>query len=217
MPLDSPVALWNMALQRIGITSAVTGYDPDTVAPSLEARLCSERWQGAVDETLEARIWPFALSQVVAAALAPVAAPFGWAYAYRLPAGCLYPVALIYGGTRYALLRGDQRLRWEVQSDATGDGLLFCCDVASTDFDALEFTRALRNPSSWPAMFTSAVAWRLAAELALAIMKGQEGRALHDDAVQRWHAGVAFAHAASSRNHREADAEPLTESLAARL
>lgn len=157
--------IWNRALDRIGETAQIENENEKRVA----AAVCRRHYKDIVEEALDARPWPFATRQCRPSHL--VGARVGWGHAYVLPADFLSARNIISGDLRYSLTPGEDRIPYELQDMADDSGLLLCTDYLFEGEDALEYTTRHSNPAAWPRLFVSAVAFRLAFELALAIPK----------------------------------------------
>jgi hypothetical protein len=205
------VDVWNRALDRIGQNKPIANED-DT---GLAAAVCQRHYYDCLDEALELRDWPFARTQAPLAQLADVER-IGWQYAYALPSDFVAARGLIVGGIRLSLQAGEDRTPHEIQSNDAGDGLLLLCDVTlDPDTDALVYTRRHETVSRWPRQFLSAVAWRLAAELALSIVKGKEGTALANGCLSAFDSSIRVAFA-DQANQGQRDPDPDPPSIRAR-
>lgn len=159
------VDLWNRALDRIGQTDSIEDEDEDRVA----ANVCRRHHDDCVEEALERKEFPWSGYQVTPNLLGTTRV--GWAYTYALPADFIAPRAILSGGVRYSLTEPTARIPCEIQANDAGDGQVLCTDYAFEGEDTLEYTRRISNIAAWPRQFLSAVAWRLAVELYLAIVK----------------------------------------------
>jgi hypothetical protein len=170
--------IWNQALDRIGETEEIENENEDRVA----AEVCGRHYDSCITEALSFASfpWPFATGQAPLVPLVGVAR-IGWQYAYAYPPNCLVPRALLAkGGTRYALTLPSGRKRYALQANDAGDALILLTDQGPTDFDVLEYTRGDVSEVLYPPAFQSALVWRLAAELAVALVKTDQGRALYE-------------------------------------
>jgi hypothetical protein len=161
MATTEMVDIWNRALNRIGQTERVESPDADSIA----ARVCDDHYDDCRDEALELRAWRWAKKQVACAELAGVTR-FGWAHCYSLPPDFISARNLIDNDTRISLVPSETLIPYEVVSNDSGNGRILCTDTALEDFDGLEYTARIETVAAWPRLFVSAVAWRLAAELA---------------------------------------------------
>lgn len=195
LPSSVKVDVWNRALSRIGHTDAIEDENDVT----LQARECRKHWDDCVGEALELRDWDFAKMQSPLLAAPAGTSRFGWAKVYSLPPDLVAPRALLQGGLRVSLDPEETRIPYELQMNADGTGQLLCTDANLDQVDALEYTSRLPAVAMWPRLFLSAVVYRLAAELALAIIKGREGNALWRDMLGAFESGLAVAHVRRTR------------------
>lgn len=161
------VDVWNKALHKIGQTEAIQDEGEDRLAASI----CRRQHDDCLEEALgmNGRDWSFARRQVRPAKIA--SSRVGWANTYALPEDFITAQAIISGGQRFALTPHEGRIAYELQANDAGDGRVLCTDYEFESDDALEYTFRNENVIAWTALFISAMAWRLAAELALAIPK----------------------------------------------
>jgi hypothetical protein len=192
---DNVVAVWNKALSRIGTTRFVEAQDDDTV----EAAICRVHWDDVVREVLAEMPWRFATRQAGLVELAGVTR-VGWEHIYGLPVDFVSAVALLKGETRVTLTPPIDREPFEIVASDTADGLVLCCDLASDQLDGLLYVADIRITSIWPAGFVSAIAWRLAFELAMALTKDMS---IADACRNLYEVDIRKAFAAELRGQRE--------------
>lgn len=185
------VQLWNRALSRIGQTEEVGDEGEETLA----ARECRKHYDDCVGEALELRSWDFAKAQCELRVGEVGVERAGWAHVYLLPEDLVAPRALVQGDLRASLEPEETRLPYELQMSDDGTAQLFCCDADLSDIDALEYTSNKASIAIWPRLFVSAVVDRLAAELALGLIKGAEGERAWTTRMRAFEAGLAVAHA----------------------
>lgn len=149
----SVIRIANMALQRVGVTQAITSLEEK----SKEARVVRQLWDHLRDLTLQEFPWDFATKYEALAVLDQTRAP--WAYTYRLPADCLFPLGL---AVQAHVSRIEDVLPFMVQSDTSGPIL-----VTDTPDATLRYLARLTDPLDWPIWFHDLLAWRLASELAM--------------------------------------------------
>ena len=138
---NSTVGLFNQALALLGgeqLSSVEAPWEDSTLG-----RLCLNNFPPVLDLALNAHDWSFALCRVV---LAGVEGP-GPEYRYALPADCLRPVRVI-GGRPFVI-----------------EGLEILTPAAPAE---LLYVRRTEDPARWPPNFRTALAWGLAAVLAVA-------------------------------------------------
>lgn len=171
----SEVEISNRALGRIGISQLIEDLDD----PNDRARQCRLQYGPCRDEVLEDFPFNFAQTFVQLSVVAEVEIP-GFDYVYRYPAGCMkvHRVTDETGGRlqrttiwsrevfNYDLLI-PTKIPFQVMADPVTDG----AKIIVTDLpDAYAwFTRKVTDPSQFSALFRSALAWRMAMELALSL------------------------------------------------
>lgn len=196
------VDICNIALGRIRVTTRIESLDDD----STEAAVCKLHYEQARDAMLEEFPWPFATRR---STLAPVSGVTrtGWTYAFYLPEDCLAPRAIDDGALRGA--RADQLTPFDIESESDGQPGILLCDIQAPE---LIYTGRVAEVPRFTALFVEALAWHLAAELALALNAKPE---LETVARQRWVMALAKAKA-SSLNTRQPDVQPRSEFLTVR-
>lgn len=203
---DIKVDVWNKALDRIGQTDVIE----EEGEVRLAAAVCRRHYDDCVEEALELRAFPWAGQQCTPTPLATTRV--GWAYTYTLPPDFIQARAIISGNTRYSLTPGEEQIPYELQADDAGEGQVLCTDYLFDTEDALEYTTRVTNVGAWPRLFVSAIAFRLAVELALAIPKKPDlARAMSDS----FEVTLARAYSASL-NQQRADQPLEAESIRAR-
>lgn len=142
--MASVVGICNEALVSLGA---------DTIAALTEnspaARACNARYEDARDSVLRAHSWNCATAKVKLQRLSddPV---FTWAYAYQLPTDCLRVISLASGEDFEVVGR----------------------TVETNDSDpALKYVKRLTDPAQMDSLLRSAIAARLAAEIAYIVTK----------------------------------------------
>lgn len=190
MASEIVVDIWNRALLRIAQTAQIADVDETSV----EAKVCRRVWDDCLGEILEDFPWSFAKAQKAIAELTAVTR-VGWEYAYELPSDCLVPRALLDGEVRFSLVASDANPPWEIQANDARDGKILCTDSDLSD-GVLEYTALVTNVVAYPRVFVDALAWRLAAELAIGIKQDHD---LHDRIMDPRGGAYAraFAHAAT--------------------
>ena len=211
------VGIWNRALDRIGETEPIEDEDEDRMA----ADVCRRHYDDCLLEVLESTPWPFATKQSALTSPTGVTRT-GWDYIYTLPTDCAYPLALLDEDQRIGLMNADERVPFEIMSDDAGVWRILCCDVASDEFEVLEYVATPTSTASndttgggingWPRTFADAVIWRLAAELALAIKKDRQ---MYIGCMQSYMLSLSNARA-DQFNSKHPDPEPDPPSVAAR-
>jgi hypothetical protein len=144
--MASQVEICNLALVRLG-ESKITAMSDDAKA----AILLSSIWDLIVDEVLQAHPWNFAVvrAQLEAEDSAP---DWGYAYEYALPSDCL----------RFLGINEDPDINYRIEAGVDGKSV-FCDEDSPIN---VMYVTAIDDPELFDPTFVSALAWRLAAELA---------------------------------------------------
>lgn len=162
---QSDVQICNMALARIGISIPIASLTES----SNEARMCSLFYEHCRDQALQAFPWKFARKT---AALQDIGTPpQGWAYRYSYPNDCLKALRLVYEGGNtltYTNYNGggftyNVKPVFDVVEDSANAGRAIVANDAEV---YLEYTMRVTDPTVFDPMFTSALAWLIASEIA---------------------------------------------------
>ncbi len=146
--MASTVGICNSALIKIGADRIMALTDD-----SKNARLCNEQFEKLRDEVLRVHQWNFAIARAKLAQLATTPA-FGFSYEYQLPADWL----------RTLSVHADEGGRSSPRFKAEGGKILTDSSVTY-----LRYVRRITDPNSFDPLFLEALAFRLAAELAMPI------------------------------------------------
>jgi hypothetical protein len=136
----------------------------------------------------------------------------GWEYVYTMPADVVRPQALLAEGERQGLKQAADRYPFEIKSNLAGDGVVLCCDLASDEVEVLEYVARIEYVPSFPADFVDALAWMLAAELAVAIRKED---AYSHNCLKKYEIAMSMARAVALGGQQE-DPEQDSPSIIAR-
>lgn len=193
----SQVAICNLALSRIGSSRQISSLDEN----STEARQSRALFEPMRDAVLEDFSWPFATKRV---ALAKVADDpnIEWTFSYRYPPDCMRVLYVLTGSTRL-----EDLIPFAFGLDDAGKLIFMDLDQAS-----IAYTAKVTNVAVFPVAFASALAWRIASELAMPLTK-QPAIAAHAWDMYRSEVSVAEGNAA---NERRQDPPPDPEFIAAR-
>jgi hypothetical protein len=170
--MASIVAICNAALIRIG-AATITSLTDD----SREARACNVRFADVRDEVLRAHPWNFALKRVALAELAETPA-FGFAKAFQLPTDCLRVLELDTSdlGAEFRIENG------KLLTDESAVKILYIARI--------------EDPNLYDPLFSNALSYRLAAELAYPIANST---ALTDTMFQLYQRALAQAKTADAQ------------------
>lgn len=162
--MASPIDICNMALAHLGETPNLSSIDPPE--GSAHAESCARFYPIARDVALEAINWPFAMTRVLVAELAPTNPASGWLFAYALPAGYVKAVGVVQPGVM----------------DDEQDSSLFIVEgqalYTNAEQATLIYLQRMTDTTKWSASFGVAVSWLLASYLA--------GAVCEDKSVKNW-------------------------------
>lgn len=162
----SKIAIWNMALGWVG-TRTVASETEHTQ----EAIQCSLYWDQARRQALRDYPWNFAQCRAVLAA-APM--PEGWddyAHAYALPDDCLRVRAVRVPGM--GDLSHRRSVHHRVVMDKQGGRRVLLTDAVPV---VLEYTADLDNPRIFDDLFVGVMARKLAAMIAVPLLKDNSAK-----------------------------------------
>ena len=146
MEIDfSDVSICNSALLKVG-AEQISSLADNTRA----SNVCQAMYPILRDEVMRAVPWRFALTQRIIATPSVTPPAFGYTAAYDIPSDILRV--------------------WHVETDSwTEVGNQILCDKA----DGINTLSIYQNtdPTTWDAQFAEALAWRLAGEIALALVQ----------------------------------------------
>ena len=148
--MASVIGICNSALVKLGASTIVS-----LTEGTKNANLCNEQYDKVRDALLRAHPWSFAIARAKLAQLA-VTPTFGWDHAYQLPADFLRVVAV------YDNDDGVGTVPYAVE----GRTLL-----SDADDLYLRYVRREDDPNRFDALFREALAFRLAADLAIPIVQ----------------------------------------------
>jgi hypothetical protein len=157
--------LCNLALARLGESATITDIAPPD--GSVQAEHCAMFYPVARDAVLELMRPRFAIRRATLALLDRDA--HGWQYCYAAPAGLLSVLALLPASAK----SGAATQPFIRESDEDGTPLI----LADTEGAALSYVGREEDPGKFSPLFTDALAWRLASDLAGPLLKGDAGAA----------------------------------------
>ena len=210
--MASVVQICNMALSHIGSEARVASISPPD--GSVEAGHCATFYDGARTEMLEPGNWAFSLKR---AALAQVTNPSTvWAYAYAKPADCQRALRILRPSIAVTVFTQDLRVEPHTDDRDTAPFDIEGEVILTNEPDAkLVYVQDVTDSTKFPASFTSALSYLLAAYLAGPIIKGNEGVRL-GDAMRQRAANMADVSATASANASSAESLPQPTLLAVR-
>lgn len=169
--MTSVVGICNMALGNIGITQTIENIDDNNE----RARVCKLYYEATRDQVIRAMSPNFAQA-FVALAVVTGDPPPGWAYQYRYPTDCLYArqITDVNGsrilalsctnGTMNETVPQVPSIPYTVMSDPSGSGRIIATDQEDA---VLWYVRRVTDPNSFDPEFVMALAWALAANIAI--------------------------------------------------
>lgn len=214
----SEVEICNRAIGRVGVDQLIESLDD----PNNRARNCKLQYEPCRDEVMADFPWNFAQTSVALALVANVTVP-GWGYVYRYPANC-YKVHRVTGpeGMRmqgmaawtpevwnYDLIFPN-RMPFSVMADPVNAGAKII--VSDVELAYAWFTSKVTDPSMFSPLFRSALAWRIAMELALSLRAAPN---LYNNAANQYGWAVSQAQVLSL-GEEAPDRQPNSPSVQAR-
>jgi hypothetical protein len=160
--MASVIQICNIALSRIGQSEQIQSLTEQTKA----AQLCALHYADCRDEVLRNFDWPFAEARVNLADIG--SPPTNWAYRYQLPTDCLKARYITIPGVANPV--ADQRIPFRLVHTGTGRGI-----ITNQPEAELVYTVKVEDTTYFDPLFVSALAWRLAAELAMGLSARPEG------------------------------------------
>lgn len=204
---QSAVQICNMALARVGVSQVISSLSES----STEARVCSLWYEQCRDSLLQSAPWKFAYK---IAALQDVGdPPLDWSYRYRYPNDCLKAIKITPDANdRVATTTSATLIKYiyEVVADTDNAGKSILCDY---DAMYLHYIARVEDPTMYDALFTSALAWLIASEIALPLTADANKSKYAFDA---YYAALAEALVVSSNEGYEG-AENTTDLISGRL
>lgn len=188
----SNVSICNMALARIEAKAQIQSL----TQAGREAKFCNTFFEHCRDMLLQRMQPSWAMKR---AALSDLGSPPDeWSYRYAYPSDCLLAVEIVNLADR------NKRIKFEI---ADNDG---ASSVILTDEDdaVLWYVRTITNPSVFDPLFIDALAWSLAAEIAMPLTADGDRKKL---AEQKMVAAIMSA-AASSGNEGRIEATDVLPS-----
>jgi len=156
--MTSQVEICNLALGHIG-QRPITAITEQTV----QAEACSRIWDSCLKETLRGHDWTFATAIIPLALITTVDyTDLGWLYVYAYPANCvamwhLYNIATIDKGA-------GEPFR-EIYDSTLNQKII----LTNTELAYGEYTFFVQDTSLFDANFVTALGYRMAADLAMAL------------------------------------------------
>ena len=211
----SDIEVCNRALARIGVDQLIEDFDD----PNNRARQCRLAFAPCRDEVLQDFPWNFAQRCVALALAGSVTVP-GWAYAYLYPADCVKVNAVTdASGLRFSCgadvwdytQLGSARRPYAIMAHPTDESTRI---LVTDQPEAYAWhTQRTDDLTVWTPLARSALAWKIAGELALAMKADAR---LAQNAGQAYEAAVSTAQA-GSLNEERTGPYPQSPAIRARL
>lgn len=196
------VEICNLALSHIGEQAYITSIEPPE--GSVHAELCGRFYPKARDMLLESHPWGFA-TRTQPLALLTETRP-GWAFAYARPADALRVLAVLPADG------SDTPRPYTVEASIGGAYPLVLTDEPDA---VVRYVAHSPFPHTYPAMFSMALSWQMAALIAGPILKGVDGANMVKNCLQMLQMHLAQAKAADANQAHDRTA-PLPGWLEAR-
>lgn len=228
--MPSSVDICNLALSFLGDDACVASIDPPE--ESTQAQICARQYPLAVLALLEMHDWSFATEKARLTPLnygrrttdrvwtycngrrdrdrlhTTVADAHGWKHVYEVPSDCLRVISVedehFQRGWMPGPLRGaiDGALQTTMrfETGALGRKTLLYCDA---DHAVLTYVTRNAQPSLFPPLFVQSLAWYLAASMAGAIIKGEEGQKMAQNCLKEFSAFVSLAKTADANRQKK--------------
>ena len=211
---DSEVQICNAALSRIGQSLLLDAAAPDiadaaAAAGTPVAEQCALWYPRARDATLRRYAWPFATLRTTLAVVAGETRS-DWSFVYAYPSDALAVRFVTRPGIRNPRPSDRAPTRIEARKDpVAGDivGKLILCDVEEAE---ISYTVQVENVAAFDSDFEDALVWRLASDLARALIKGKEGAGLADEYAQ-WFEWACRVAGAAAQNEETDELEQPSE------
>jgi hypothetical protein len=198
--MAAEVDIYNIALARIGVFETAI---QDVNEASKAANVCRMFFDSIRDYVLEDFPWPFAEKRVLLADLGTP--PTNWDYKYAYPADCLSAKYIAVEGARNP--RDTQKIPFRIANDA--DVKVILCDWPDAE---LVYTAQVTDLNLWTNCARSALAYRLAAEIAMPMSVKPD---IANSAMNGYYREKSIA-AANTMNEGQPDAQPESEFIAIR-
>lgn len=226
------VDICNLALSYLGDSATVSSIDPPE--GSAQAQHCARFYPMAVNLLLESHQWNFTTRR---AYLAKVQGCYfnDWRFVYALPSDTTDVISVLpksyypnnyfdaairnfYGDTWWRALdfEDGQRGDFQIETMPTGAGNKVRQVILSNACDAvIRYTVSTVQPGMFPALFTDALAWKLASMLAGPLLKGDAGAAESKRCLQM-SVGIMAAAMGQDANQRHGNRQPIPAAIRAR-
>lgn len=157
--MPGTVDICNLALSRLGkATINSIEYERGNSAEAIRCRL---EWDSTKKSVLRDHPWNFATRIEALALVSGVTVP-GWSYVYIYPRNCEFPRRVFNAATVNLSIKQPYRV---IGSNTSSNKLILC----NLEQAYMEYTADVQDPTMFDASFVDALAWKLAAQLALSL------------------------------------------------
>lgn len=158
--MASVINICNIALARIGNSRTINSLTERTK----EAYTCNLFYESMRDAVLADNDWNFAMSRVVLADLGDPAP--GWLFRYQYPTDCARISAILPKWFTGSFIALKDKPVFEIGSNEDGTSRVIHTNESQA---ALLYVRSITDPMMFDALFSDALSWRMAAEIAMPI------------------------------------------------
>ena len=171
--MATDIDICNLALAHLGDDATVASIDPPE--GSAQATHCARFYPICRAALQDKNNWSFCTTRASLSLMS--ATPLsGWLYAYAVPSDAVNILSILKPGSTDDF--DPQTYDMEQLPDGTS---VIYANVANA---VCRYTRHVTDPSKFPPLFTEALAWLLASQLAGPVLKGDSGRAATASAYQ---------------------------------
>lgn len=206
--MPSVVDICNMALSRIGNSQRID----DLTEASIQAEQCSLFYEASRDFVLRDYAWGFATTYVQLAEVSVNPTPM-FLYAYAMPTDCLKArqiVNVVFPDGAWPAINCIERpiippIPFRVINGGSGKLVVTQASPAT-----LEYTAKIESPEMFDPIFVSALAWKLASNIAPAIARDANVAQACESAYQAQIASAVAADLNESASGPQADSTFIT-------
>lgn len=192
--MASEVEICNLALARLGDDSTVSSLNPPE--GSAQAGWCARFYPMARDSLLEMHPWKFATRRGY---LTPSSAEaWDWQFAYAQPANTLRILAVLNPKAPV----DEESQPYEPELDSTGNQII----LTNVEAAAIRYITRVTDTTRFPPLFTDALSWLLAANLAGPVLKGDAGAAESKRCTQTFNMFMGMARVSDSNQRKDLEA-----------
>jgi len=201
----SVISICNLALRRVGSRKTITDLGSNE---SEEAIHCNALYAHARDTVLDAFPWPFAMKYATLDLVEDLSEEEDdenrdWNYSYRYPTDCLKVRRIVTSAGRLETVPEP----FEIGQDSAG--LLIYTDEEDAK---IQYTARFTNSAQFSPIFADALAWRLAADLAMPLSQEESVR----ETAERFYRYALGEAQATHRNESQRDRSMTSDFIDAR-